>query len=122
MNLTRKQTTVTAFLWDGDEDRAIKCFSDVFELNFNSGNMMLTRGSGTLTVEPGNYVIVDEVDNIYVVTPTKAKEMFVFVENAHAEQKNTKKQAKTVVTRDENAHIESNLDILTNKAKENANE
>ena len=122
MKLTRKQTTVTAFLWDGNEDRAIKCFSDVFELNFNSGNMMLTRGSGTLTVEPGNYVIVDEVDHIFVATTNQVKEMFVFVENAHAEQKNTKKQAKTVVTRDENAHGESNLDILTNKAKENANE
>ena len=122
MNLKRKQTTVTAFLWDGDEERAIKCFSDGFDINFNSGNMMLTRGSGTLTVEPGNYVIVDEIDNIFVITPNQAKEMFVLVENAHAEQKNTKKQAKTVVTRDENAHIESNLDILTNKAKENANE
>ena len=33
-----------------------------------------------------------------------------------------KKQAKTVVTRDENTHVKSNLDILTNKAKENANE
>ena len=122
MNLTRKQTTVTAFLWDGNEDRAIECFSDVFELNFNSGNMMLTRGSGTLTVEPGNYVIVDEIDNIFVITPNQAKEMFVLVENAHAEQKNTKKQAKTVLTTLKNAHGESNLDILTNKAKENANE
>lgn len=122
MNLTRKQTTVTAFLWDGDEDRAIKCFSDGFDINFNSGNMMLTFGSGTLVVEPGNYVIVDEIENIYTITPSKAKEMFVLVENAHVEPKNTKKQAKTVVTRDENAHIESNLDILTNKAKENANE
>ena len=122
MNLKRKQTTVTAFLWDGNEDRAIKCFSDGFDINFNSGNMMLTRGSGTLTVEPGNYVIVDEIDNIFVITPNQAKEMFVLVENAHAEQKNTKKQAKTVLTTLKNAHGESNLDILTNKAKENANE
>lgn len=122
MNLTRKQTTVTAFLWDGNEDRAIECFSDVFELNFNSGNMMLTRGSGTLTVEPGNYVIVDEIDNIFVITPNQTKEMFVLVENTHVEGKNTKKQTKTGVTRDENAHDKSNLDEITNKAKENANE
>jgi len=122
MNITRKNTQVKAFVWDGDEKKALDCFSDVFELNFNSGNMMLIRSTGSLVVEPGNYVIIDEIDIIFVITPNQAKEMFVFVENAHAEQKNTKKQAKTVVTRDDNTHVESNLDEITNKAKENANE
>lgn len=122
MNLTRKNTQVKAFVWDGDEKKALDCFSDGFDINFNSGNMMLTFGSGTLIVEPGNYVIVDEIDNIFVITPNQTKEMFVLVENTHVEGKNTKKQTKTGVTRDENAHIESNLDILTNKAKDMHNE
>jgi len=121
MNITRKNTQVKAFVWDGDEKKALDCFSDVFELNFNSGNMMLIRSTGSLVVEPGNYVIIDEIDNIYTITPAQANDLFEIDKNAHVESKNTEKQAKTGSTRDENAHVESGLDIITQKAKENAN-
>ena len=95
MNLTRKNTQVKAFVWDGDEKKALDCFSDGFDINFNFGNMMLTFGSCTLIVEPGNYVIVDEIENIYTITPAQANDLLEIDKNAHVESKNTEKQAKT---------------------------
>lgn len=117
MKVTRKQTEVEAYVWNGNESSAIATFGSKFDINFNGGKLMLSSANISIEANNGDYIVTDEVGRLFVVSNEVADKLFKISKIAHDNAKNSVNQAKSDETRNENDSDKSNLDILTEKSK-----